>query len=228
MTRIEQVIYNISDTRAPIIDEDCISGGFAKIDLSVNNRDLEEFEISDHEQCQDYIDLILKKENALLAIGGYLEKRSLYDHSPNFSHSTQENRNIHLGIDIWAAAGTTVLTPLDGIIHSFADNSGRGNYGPTLILEHNYGDLKFFTLYGHLSRASLSRFRQHMRINRGNSLAEIGTPSENGQYAPHLHFQLIVDLEGYQGDYPGVCNESTLDHYKNNCPNPDLLLKILG
>jgi len=48
----------------------------------------------------------------------------------------------------------------------------------------------------------------------------------NGDYAPHLHFQIIIDMEEKTGDYPGVCSENKLEFYKNNCPNPNLLLKI--
>jgi hypothetical protein len=34
--------------------------------------------------------------------------------------------------------------------------------------------------------------------------------SVNGDYAPHLHFQIISNIEDYQGDYPGVCSKSDL------------------
>jgi len=41
-----------------------------------------------------------------------------------------------------------------------------------------------------------------------------------------LHFQIIKDIKDYKGDYPGVCAAKDLKYYKNNCPNPNLLLKL--
>ena len=226
MTVTEKILHNISNEPAPIIDKSLNSSVLTILDLSVQNKHLEQYDVTDPIQCQAYIDQILDKNQAQLAIGGYLEKRTLYDNSPNFKGNSLENRNIHLGLDIWAPAGTPILAPLPGLVQSFADNKGHGNYGPTLILEHQTEILKFYTLYGHLSRSSLREFELKSQFKKGEKLAEIGDPEENGHYAPHLHFQIILDLEGAEGDYPGVCSESTLDHFKKNCPNPNLLLKI--
>ncbi len=226
MTSEEKILYNISKTPTPIIDQDPYPGRFAVLDLSAENSHLNQYDVTEPNQCQLYIDYILAKKGAQLAYGGYLEKRNLYDKSPNFADNNLENRNIHLGIDVWAAAGTAVLTPVAGIVHSYADNKGLGNYGPTLILEHTTEKLRFYTLYGHLSKASLTGLEPKKQFRKGEILAELGDPEENGHYAPHLHFQIILDLEGAIGDYPGVCNESALDHFKKNCPNPNLLLKI--
>ena len=63
-------------------------------------------------------------------------------------------------------------------------------------------------------------------VKKGEQIATLGLPPINGDYAPHLHFQIIIDMEGKIGDYPGVCNEKTLLFYKSNCPDPNLLLKI--
>ena len=226
MTTTEELLYDISTKSVPIIDQDPKSGRFMELDLSVDSEELKAYDVTDPAQCQAYIDQMLNKKGAELAYGGYLERRNLYDNSPNFRTNKEENRNIHLGLDIWAPAGTAVLVPLDAIVHSYADNQGPGNYGPTIILEHNTERLRFFTLYGHLSRQSLAGIGQKKGLMRGEFLAELGAPEENGHYAPHLHFQIILDLEGYKGDYPGVCSESTLEHFKKNCPNPNLLLKI--
>ena len=48
----------------------------------------------------------------------------------------------------------------------------------------------------------------------------------NGDYPPHLHFQIINDLQGNFGDYLGVCSANELDFYKENCPDPNLILKL--
>ena len=226
MTVEEKILHNISNRPAPIIDKSLITNGLVELDLSIENWHLKQYDITEPVQCQAYIDEILDSSKAQLAYGGYLEIRNLYDNSPNFADNTAEKRNIHLGIDIWAPAGTSVLAPVAGVIHSFADNQGSGNYGPTIILEHNTEELNFYTLYGHLSRLSIQDIRPNRYYKKGETIAELGHPEENGYYAPHLHFQIILDLEGFDGDYPGVCSKSTLDHFKKNCPNPNLLLKI--
>ena len=48
----------------------------------------------------------------------------------------------------------------------------------------------------------------------------------NGDYAPHLHFQIIKDVQDFVGDYPGVCSKMDLEFYKKNCLDPELLLRL--
>jgi hypothetical protein len=55
-------------------------------------------------------------------------------------------------------------------------------------------------------------------------IGALGIPAENGGWPPHLHFQCIVDMEGYMGDYPGVCKWSEREQYLRNCPDPIQLL----
>ncbi|CAN0606544.1 unnamed protein product, partial [Ectocarpus sp. 12 AP-2014] len=103
-----------------------------------------------------------------------------------------------------------------------------GDYGPTIILEHTLHHITFYTLYGHLSIESLIGLFKGKVFKAGETLAKLGTPDINVNYAPHLHFQIIKDLEGNEADYPGVCALENLQHYKFNCPNPNYLLKIKG
>ncbi len=63
-------------------------------------------------------------------------------------------------------------------------------------------------------------------IKQGQQIANLGLPPVNGDYAPHLHFQIIIDIENNFGDYAGVCSPTKLDFYTKNCPDPNLLLKI--
>ncbi|MGI9547433.1 MAG: peptidoglycan DD-metalloendopeptidase family protein [Flavobacteriaceae bacterium] len=226
MTAEEKILQNLSDTSLTIIDHTIPKSRFTGLDLSINNPELINFDITDPAQCQAYIDLVLQKNKALAAYGGYLEERNLYKNSANFAVGEKEVRNIHLGLDIWAPAGTAVLVPCDAKVHSFAENPADGDYGPTIILEHKTANLVFYALYGHLSRDSLRNMYKNKPLSRGEVLANLGFPAENGHYAAHLHFQLILDLEGSEGDYPGVCSKSDLNFYRKNCPNPNLLLNI--
>jgi murein DD-endopeptidase MepM/ murein hydrolase activator NlpD len=77
-----------------------------------------------------------------------------------------------------------------------------------------------------LALASIKNLKNGMPFKKGQQLATLGNSSKNGDYAPHLHFQIIKNIEDYDGDYPGVCSESDLDFYLDNCPDPNLLLKI--
>ena len=86
--------------------------------------------------------------------------------------------------------------------------------------------IKFYTLYGHLSAESLTNLEIGKVFLKGEKIATLGNYPINGDYAPHLHFQIIKNIEEYKGDYPGVCSATTLDYYLNNCPDPNLLLKL--
>jgi hypothetical protein len=64
-------------------------------------------------------------------------------------------------------------------------------------------------------------------ISMGEVLGHFGDPAENGHWPPHLHFQIIIDMGNYKGDFPGVCKLSEKEKYLNNCPDPDLMLKMM-
>ena len=80
----------------------------------------------------------LHENKAGVAFGGYNEVRKLYKRSELFAGGRDEDshRNIHLGLDLWAPAGTSVMAVLEGRVHSFRNNAAFGDYGPTIILEH--------------------------------------------------------------------------------------------
>jgi murein DD-endopeptidase MepM/ murein hydrolase activator NlpD len=87
--------------------------------------------------------------------------------------------------------------------------------------------VSFYTLYGHLSLNDIKNLQEGQRIEKGEVFAEFGLPMENGHWPPHLHFQIIIDLENYKGDYPGVCKYSEREKYLANCPDPDLILQMM-
>ena len=206
-----------------ILDPSILSNKYCLLNLSHDNDDLIGIDVTNPALCQSYIDEVLIKQEGLVAYGGYLEKRNIYNDKSNFS-SEQNSRNIHLGIDFWSKAGTKVIVPITGKVHSFQNNTSIGDYGPTIILEHQLQEFTFHTLYGHLSIASLRNLYIGKEFKAGDCLATLGEVAINVNYAPHLHFQIIIDMEGEKGDYPGVCSVETLEFYSKNCPNPNLLL----
>ncbi|MEO1012367.1 MAG: peptidoglycan DD-metalloendopeptidase family protein [Bacteroidota bacterium] len=223
---LEEVLVNASNAFVPILDRSLPAWQYIPIDLSYTNPNLEDSDIEDHNACQNHIDGILQKFKAKVAYGGYLEKRKLYGNKSLFSTNDMLSRNIHLGMDLWTSAGTKVLAPFLGRVHSFQNNTGFGDYGPTLILSHEVQGIPFHTLYGHLSLDSLDGLFVGRPFRPGEVIGALGTHKINGGYAPHLHFQIIRDMEGYSGDYPGVCHKGDRESFVINCPDPNILLKL--
>ncbi|OXB22922.1 peptidase M23 [Flavobacterium tructae] len=209
-----------------IIDSSIDISKYIPLDLSVTNQELADFKPTCTQEFEDFISDYLKKNDAEVAFGGYIEGRTLYQRSTIFKNSSIPERNIHIGLDLWTKADTAVLAPLDGKVHSFKNNIGLGDYGPTIILEHRIENEKFYTLYGHLSLESIENLSVGTFFSKGQKIGTLGSSSVNGDYPPHVHFQIIRNIENYSGDYPGVCNTNDLNFYIENCPDPNLLLKI--
>jgi murein DD-endopeptidase MepM/ murein hydrolase activator NlpD len=193
------------------------------MDLSELNKDLSEYDVDNPDEFQVYIDKII--QNYEFAYGGYLENRAIYKRSKLFKNA-EKFRSIHLGVDIWKNAGTLVNAPLDSEIHSLKYNSNYGDYGATIILKHNLEGIEFHTLYGHLSISSLIGKSEGDFIAKSQVFADLGDRNENGNWPSHLHFQIIDDMRGNKGDYPGVCASDEVEYYSKNCPNPELILNF--
>ena len=226
MNSFEQLLFNHSNQPLYVV-----KGGdykeYISLDLSESNKDLLSFDISSSKEFEDYINALLNKKEASVAYGGYNETRKIYQRSNHFFEiDYRKERNIHLGMDFWCNTNTSVLTPLNGKVHSFKNNTAFGDYGPTIILEHLINDVVFYTLYGHLSLESISNLSIGQEFKKGEEIAYLGCSMVNGDYAPHLHFQIIKDLEGSIGDYKGVTSLNEQKKDLSNCPDPNLLLKV--
>lgn len=222
---METFLNAISNQPLAVIDTAIPFSAYVPIQINSSNTDLANFDISASAEWETYLHSYLANKNAKVAFGGYLETRDIYKRSTYFEAAT-EKRNIHLGIDLWCAAETRVLAVLDGEIHSFQNNKNFGDYGPTIIVKHKINEVEFYTLYGHLSERSLEDLYEGKTVKKGEVIAQLGESCVNGDYAPHLHFQVIKDMQGKKGDYPGVCAKSMLSFYQENCPDPNLLLKL--
>lgn len=224
MTSLKAVLSTIQGVK--VIQETIDYNSYFPIDLSVDNAQLRTVSLTNANEFETYINTFLGTNKATVAYGGYNEQRNLYKRSSVFKDDQTDERNIHIGLDLWIKEGTAVLAALDGAIHSFQNNDSLGNYGPTIILEHQVENCKFYTLYGHLSLESIAHIEVGQTVTKGEQIATLGGASVNGDYAPHLHFQIIDTIGDHSGDYPGVCSASDRAFYLNNCPDPNLLLKI--
>lgn len=172
----------------------------------------------------------IQAAGARTGIGRYNEARALYtsDIFRTEGDNGPEWRTVHLGLDLFQPAGSPVYAPLAGKIHSFALNAGELDYGPTIVLEHQVASeaLTFYTLYGHLREDSLSGLYEGKPVSQGDCIGHIGDYPLNGNWPPHLHFQIITDLLGRKGDFPGVALPTQRDVWLSLSPDPNLITKI--
>ena len=222
------ILLNHQQYFAPVVSFNPSTDKLLPMDLTANNTALKDEVLNDTSQFTHWINQQLADAGARYGIGGYAEHRTIYSRSHVFdgADANEEPRRLHLGIDIWGKPYTAVKAPMDGIVHSFAFNDRFGDYGATIILSHQLEGVSFHSLYGHLSLSSIKNLREGDRVEADDTIAEFGIPVENGHWPPHLHFQLIKDLQGNKGDYPGVCKYSERETYLNNCPDPDLVLQM--
>lgn len=213
---------NISETSIfPILGPDKLSHNWGAINLEKPfiQMNAEELPVS---YLYRILDELKKISGQDVFYGGYLEKRIYYSQSNHFKNEI-ENRNVHLGIDVWDEAGTIIYAPEDMEVHSFQYNDNYLDYGGTIITQVASGG---YLLFGHLSLDSLHGIQVGQKISRSEGFARLGAENENGGWPPHLHLQYILNMEGYSGDYPGVVSEDKLDHFRANCPNPGRFLRL--
>ena len=211
----------------PVLPLDLSGPAVARLDFSATNHRLATADLRDTADFERLVQQLLAEQHATIGIGGYLENRVIYRRSPHFGAdaAAEEPRSLHLGVDVWLPAGTPVLAPLPATVHSLADNDNFGDYGPTVILEHTLDGTIFYSLYGHLARREWQHLRPGQHLEKGAAFATVGPYPENGDWPPHLHFQLITDLGNHMGDFPGVARPSEREKWAALCPDPNLVLQ---
>ncbi|WP_298417282.1 peptidoglycan DD-metalloendopeptidase family protein [uncultured Kordia sp.] len=226
-TSFVKLLTDLGAQSLSVLDQNISKSDYVVLDLSVTNEMLKTVNMSSSEKLGIYIDSHIAINKARVVFGGYLETRGIYNRSDYFNDQNPETeRNIHLGLDLWIEAETPIYTPLDAEVHSFQNNTNFGDYGPTIILKHIIESVEFYTLYGHLSLTSIEDIQVGQQFKKGDQIATLGDATVNGDYPPHLHFQIIKDMQHYKGDYPGVSSQKDLEFYRQNCPDPNLLLGL--
>jgi peptidoglycan LD-endopeptidase LytH len=228
MSALEQILLRHQHAFSRVVPFDPARDKLLALDFTSANVELTADILENTNRFTTYINQQLHAAQARYGIGGYMEHRTVYSRSRAFDAEKEgeEPRRLHLGVDIWGRPHTPVMAPIDAIVHSFGNNDRFGDYGATIILSHQLEGIVFHTLYGHLSLNSIKNLRAGDRVEKGDTIGEFGIPSENGHWPPHLHFQVISDLQGWKGDYPGVGKFSEIENWKKNCPDPDLILQM--
>ncbi|HTD99266.1 MAG TPA: peptidoglycan DD-metalloendopeptidase family protein [Mucilaginibacter sp.] len=222
---LEEVIKTHPNQIGKVVDFNPNTDRLFKFDFTAANTELSPEDVNDTEKFSNWVNKKLLNSKSRYGIGGYMEHRTLYARSELFN-TDNEPRRLHLGIDIWAEADTPVYVPISGHIHSFANNDHFGDYGPTIILKHQLNGLDLYSLYGHLNRECLQGLATGAFIPKGKQIGVFGDKEENGHWPPHLHFQLMFDMEGCYGDYPGVGRFSEKGKHLVNIPDPNLILRF--
>lgn len=221
-----------AEPRRPVLP-DALLEKPAALDLSVGSLDLPHPDDAARPGRLDaWVEETLATARATVGVGRWGEARLLYDR-PSFATEGNDGpggRTVHLGLDLFAPAGTPVRSPLAGVVSAVAHNAGSRNYGPTLIVRHaTDGGAVFHTLYGHLSKASLDQHAPGDAVAPGDALGRLGAPDENGGWPPHLHFQVValdsLDDDGRPriaepGDFPGVAEAGLQRVWESVAPDP--------
>ncbi|MFQ5739668.1 MAG: aminotransferase class III-fold pyridoxal phosphate-dependent enzyme [Acidobacteriota bacterium] len=197
-------------------------------DWSVDSLELGSF---DPERPLAFRDLLLDRRaeaKSVIGVGRYHEPRLIYQNEV-FDRGLEDRLRrptLHLGIDLFTAHSSPVFSPLEGIVHSFQENASQ-DYGPTLVLRHDVGgEVGFFTLYGQISKKSLHRLKAGRPVAKGERIAWVAPAEENGGWPAHVHFQIITDLLGHRGVFPGVALPEQGEIWRSLCPDPNLILQI--
>ena len=171
------------------------------------------------DQLGALIDRSMANAGTAFAFGRWAEPRELYSNDNFAIEGSDETRTIHLGVDVFCAAGTPVYAPMDGVVESVANNDSELDYGPMLIIRHGEEN-GLRTLYGHLSLDTLEWVREGQSVVAGERIAGVGEPPTNGNWPPHLHFQVINDLLDLGTDFPGVARKSEQQYWLELSPSP--------
>jgi len=198
-----------TDGRAIVLD---LSSGAKLCGEPIAGRDVADL--------SELIDRTMAGAGTAFAFGRYAEPRELYSNENFSTAESAETRTIHMGIDLFCAAATPVHAPLDATVEYVANNDGELDYGPLVVLRHADPGGDFFSLYGHLGMDIFDRLSAGQRVAGGEQIATVGLPPTNGNWPPHLHFQLITDLLDLGVNFPGVALKSEESYWLNLSPSP--------
>ena len=214
----------------PIVEPDLQSENIPVFDLSVGSPEIGNLpETRDTSLLAQKLAGRMQAAHSPAGIGRYDEVRII--------HTSVEQRvetndgpawpTIHLGLDLFLAAGSPVYAPLAGVVHSLGTNDEPSRCA-TLVLEHTVpeGTLTFYTLYGNVDPDSLITFSKGMSVQQGMQIACTGGESTDDGLPPHLHFQLITDMLDRQGYFPAYALPDERDVWLSLCPGPNLIVGI--
>jgi len=215
---------------AQVLERDLRRDPVLVLDLSVGSRTLGADPAGlETPRLAETIARTMREAGAVVGVGRYDEARTIYATGAFAAGGSPvaERRTVHLGVDLSVPPGSPVRAPLDGTVHAVADNAAPKDYGPLVILRHAIpSGEEFFTLYGHLDGVSVAGLEPGAAVRAGQAFAAVGAPPANGDWWPHVHVQVVLDLLGLDEDFPGVAAAGRRALWTGLCPDPNLILGI--
>lgn len=223
--RVERWLERNAHAFSPVVRPAVAKPTVLALDLTAHGPDAQAWATLDAAGAEALVDQRVAENGADFAIGLYGEDRVIYKGDAFETASPGARRTVHIGVDIFAPAHEPVHAPFSGKVAFIYDDAVPFGFGPTVLLEHatDEGDV-FWTLYGHLSRESVARLSIGQTIGVGEAFCAFGAASENGNWSPHLHFQIVTDHLGLEARMHGVGVRRHWQVWRAVSPDPSVIL----
>ena len=190
------------------------------VDMSVGSSWLgHETDYNDNDLMDFKLNRLTKQNPNCIIAGGYLEPRPIYTTDAYKAESNNGNifRTVHLGIDFWLPALTPVHSLFDATVEIAVNDAGDKEYGGLIILNHKLEGLTFYTLYGHQSVSSISKWKKgdievYLYTALGRSLKTISIFYRMGEHTRITHHQYSETIK----DLTHVEQTSTSKKYRQS------------
>lgn len=207
---------------APLF-RDALRGPPHVFDFSSDNPRTLDYDPADFAEFQAAVYGELAASGKQWGIGKYREERASI--LRNFPQMIREGRIYHAGLDITSMPGTPLFAPLDAIVREVGKETGVGNYGGYVILDHTVAGFAFASFYGHLRTPHI--VSEGRRLLAGERFAVIGDGEDSGGWFTHTHVQLltpvaIAERRTMQGYVTGI----DLARIDSLFPSPERLLRV--
>ncbi|MBK8249299.1 MAG: phosphotransferase [Gemmatimonadetes bacterium] len=163
-----------------------------------------------------------------VGLGRWGEQRAVYTSAAFTSRVVPgARRDMHLGLDLFAPAGTPLFAPLAARVIRTANCDRPQDYGGVLLLEHDLPDgHQFRTLWGHLDPRSIEDLAPGHVLAAGDRVGTLGDSGVNGGWVPHLHLQLCLTNEEDPEAIIGVGESALTELWAELYPDPAQLAGV--
>ncbi|MCR4312177.1 MAG: peptidoglycan DD-metalloendopeptidase family protein [Candidatus Uhrbacteria bacterium] len=170
--------------------------------------------------CQTLIDECHRKYDVDFSYGGWMENRSTLWRG---TYLDDDQRYIHLGVDVNVPAGTTVVADeVCTVIRIDNDYPDKHGWGTRVITKQPHEDV--VRVFAHLDQRLNVRLGDELKA--GAVVGTIGLPPFNGDWFPHLHIQMI-DTHHYDDllknnlrDLDGYGRIQNIEFLRKTFPDP--------
>lgn len=132
--------------------------------------------------CQRWLRRLHRRYRAQCSYGGWFEDRSTMWRG----HYMDPAHAFHLGLDFTVPARSRVFSPTAGrVIETWHDPDTCGGWGGRVVIEVRP---QLNLLLAHLGTI---RVQAGGWLEPGGLIGTVGVPSQNGNWFPHLHAQMV-------------------------------------